>query len=172
MAAQSMFQDVRTWGSAHMASRNWLESIMFTDDSSTLVIARVFLALVIFPHGAQKVLGWYGGFGLTETMGFFQQLGISPTFAGLAIAAEFLGAIFLLFGLFARVASFGLLCTLLVALFRIHLRNGFFMNWNGSQLGEGIEFHLLAIALTLIVFIGGAGSWSCDRAIYRKTRGV
>ena len=172
MAMTSIFEDVKTWGSSHVSNRSLLEKILVTDDSSSLLVARLALALVIFPHGAQKALGWFGGFGFWPTLGFFGQLGIPVWLAALAIASEFLGAIFLFFGLFTRIAAFGILCNMLVAVLMIHKQFGFFMNWSGAQSGEGIEFHLLAMALASLILVGGAGRNSIDRELYRKTRGV
>lgn len=172
MATTSIFQDAKEWGTAHIANHSWLEALIATDDSSSQVVARFALGLVMFPHGAQKALGWFGGMGMPDTLATFQQVGISPFLGGLAVMAEFLGAIGLITGFFARISAFGILCTMLVATWMVHLPNGLFMNWNGLQKGEGIEFHILAMALALIVFFAGAGRFSIDREIYRKTRGV
>jgi putative oxidoreductase len=136
-----------------------------TDDVAPLV-ARVALGLVMFPHGAQKALGWFGGYGLEGTMGFFtQKMGIPAPFAALAIAAELLGAIGLVTGLLSRVAAFGIAATMAVAIAMVHLPVGFFMNWTGAQAGEGFEYHLLAIALAVIVMVKGGGRWSLDRLV-------
>jgi putative oxidoreductase len=172
MGTSSIFQDVRTWGTQHVANHSFLEALIVTDDSSSQVVARLALGLVMFPHGAQKALGWFGGPGMPDTIALFQKMGISPFLGGLAVVAEFLGAIGLITGFFARLSAFGILCTMLVATWMVHVPNGLFMNWSGLQAGEGIEFHLLAMALALIVFFAGAGRFSIDREIYRKTRGV
>src|SRR5207244_3879569 len=111
---------------------------------------RVLLAAVMFPHGAQKVLGWFGGHGFGGTMQFFtQQSHIPAPFAFLAIIAEFAGSIALLFGLLTRLSAFGIGVNMAVAMFLVHLPNGLFMNWSGQQKGEGFEYHLLAIAVAL-----------------------
>src|SRR2546421_1591345 len=113
-----------------------------------LTILRLVLGIVFFIHGAQKALGWFGGYGFSGTMGFFtHQLGIPAPLAFLAICAEFLGGIGLIVGLLSRVAAFGIACNMLVALFMVHRHFGFFMNWVGSQKGEGFEYHLLALAI-------------------------
>jgi len=125
----------------------------------------------MFPHGAQKALGWFGGYGFSGTMGFFtQQMHIPAPLAFLAIAAEFAGAIGLILGAFSRVAAFGIATNMVVAILTVHLANGFFMNWFGAQKGEGFEYHLLAIGLALIVMIYGAGKASIDRVIAGTTK--
>jgi putative oxidoreductase len=102
-------------------------------------------------------------------MGFMtSQLGIPAVFAGLAIAAEFLGAIGLITGTLSRIAAFGIAVTMLVAVVMVHASNGFFMNWTGAQAGEGFEYHILAIALAAVVMVKGAGNWSIDKLLSAK----
>ena len=121
---------------------------------------------MFFAHGAQKMLGWFGGYGFSGTMGFFtQQMHIPAPLAFLAICAEFFGGLGLIVGLLSRVAAFGIAMNMLVAIFTVHIRNGFFTNWTGQQKGEGFEYHLLAIALLLVVMIKGSGALSIDRAL-------
>ncbi len=140
-----------------------MHAVLATQDDIALFVLRLTLGLVIFPHGAQKVLGWYGGYGLKGTMGFFTQtLKIPALFGALAIAAEFLGSLGLIVGLLGRVAALGIFCVMLVATWMVHRPNGFFMNWYGSQKGEGFEYHLLAAGAALAVIIGGSGAWSLD----------
>ena len=136
-----------------------------TDDSTATAILRLVLGLVFFAHGAQKMLGWFGGFGFSGTMGFFESMGIPAVFAFLAIAAEFFGGLGLIIGFLGRIAAFGIMVNMIVAILLVHVRNGLFMNWTGKQGGEGIEFHLLAIGMALAVIIGGAGAYSVDLAI-------
>lgn len=132
------------------------------------LIARLALGLVMFPHGAQKTLGWFGGYGFAGTMGFFTgTLHIPVVFAFLAIAAEFAGSLGLIVGLFSRVAAFGIAAVMSVAI-TIHSANGLFMNWDGSQKGEGIEYHILAIGLAVVVMIHGAGRASLDGLLSKK----
>ncbi len=143
-----------------------LHLLLKTDSSTGPLIARLVLGLVMFPHGAQKVLGWFGGNGFTGTMQFFTgTMHIPVLFAFLAIAAEFAGALGLIVGLFSRVAAFGVASVMVVAIFSAHAANGFFMNWFGNQKGEGFEYHLLAIGLALIVIVQGAGKASLDGLI-------
>src|SRR6266849_6036490 len=129
-------------------------TLLKTDDSFAPLIARLTLGLVMFPHGAQKALGWFGGYGFSGTMNFFTgQMHIPALFAFLAIAAEFAGSIGLIAGFLSRVSAFGIAVTMLVATLLVHASNGFFMNWAGNQKGEGCEYHLLAVGLALIVIL-------------------
>ncbi len=140
--------------------------LVSTANDFTLTIVRLVLGVVFFAHGAQKMLGWFGGYGFHGTMGFFtQQMGIPAPLALLAICAEFFGGLGLLVGLLGRVAALGIIVNMLVAIATVHRVNGFFMNWTGQQKGEGFEFHLLAIVLALVVVIRGSGAFSIDRAI-------
>ncbi len=143
-----------------------MRKILSTSNDYTLTIARLALGIVFFAHGAQKMLGWFGGYGFTGTMGFFtQQMHIPAVFAFLAICAEFFGGLGLIVGLLSRIAAFGILCNMLVAVMTVHIHYGFFMNWTGQQKGEGFEFHLIALALLLVVLVKGAGALSIDRAL-------
>jgi putative oxidoreductase len=143
-----------------------LKLICKTNHSFAPLLARLTLGIVMFPHGAQKVLGWFGGQGLSATMdAFTQQMHIPAPLAVLAIAAEFLGSIGLIVGCLSRVAALGIATNMVVAILTVHKANGFFMNWYGNQKGEGFEYHLLAIGLALIVIIYGAGVASLDAII-------
>ncbi len=137
-----------------------------TSNDFVLTIVRLVLGVTFFMHGAQKMLGWFGGYGFHATMGTFTHyLGIPAPLAFLAICAEFFGGLGLLVGLLSRVAALGIIVNMLVAIATVHHVNGFFMNWTGQQKGEGFEFHLLAIALAIVVLIKGSGAVSIDRAI-------
>lgn len=143
-----------------------MRKLLSTSNDFTLTVVRLVLGIVFFAHGAQKMLGWFGGYGFHGTMGFFtQQMGIPAPLAFLAIAAEFFGGLGLIVGLLSRVAAFGIIVNMLVAIVTVHHVNGLFMNWFGNQKGEGYEHHLLAIALGLVVLIKGAGALSIDRAL-------
>ena len=149
-----------------------LSKIIRTSDDKVLTILRLALAIVVFPHGAQKVLGWFGGFGPSGTYGFLtQQMHIPAVLAILVFAAEFLGPIGLFVGFLSRIAAFGIAVDFAVALFMVHLPNGFFMNWSGQQKGEGIEFFFLAIGIAIAIMIGGGGAFSIDRMLTTKDRG-
>ena len=140
--------------------------LISTSDDFAVTVARLILGVVFFAHGAQKMLGWFGGYGFSGTMNFFtQMMHIPAPLAFLAICAEFFGGLGLLVGLLGRVAAFGIAVNMLVAIFTIHIHYGFFVNWFGQQKGEGFEYHLLAIALALVVMIKGSGALSVDRAL-------
>ena len=139
-----------------------LQWLLQTDSSVVGLILRITLAVVIFPHGAQKVLGWFGGHGFKGTMKFFTDSGIPAVLALLAIVAEFLGPFGLAFGLLTRIAAFGIACVMVVAIFTVHWPHGFFMNWSGNQKGEGFEYHLLVLGIAITLIIVGAGAWSLD----------
>ena len=140
--------------------------LISTSDDYALAIARLVLGVVFFAHGAQKMLGWFGGYGFPGTMNFFtQMMHIPAPLAFLAICAEFFGGLGLIVGFLSRIAAFGIAMNMLVAIFTVHIHNGFFANWSGQQKGEGIEYHLLALALLLLVMIKGAGAPSVDRAL-------
>jgi len=140
--------------------------LMGTTDDLTLTVLRLVLGGVFFAHGAQKMLGWFGGYGFSGTIDFFsQQMHIPGPFALLAIDAEFFGSIGLVLGLLGRVAAFGIACNMVVAICLVHRHFGLFANWSGTQKGEGFEYHLLAIAITLAIMIKGSGAISLDRAL-------
>ena len=140
-----------------------------TTGDPAITILRLVLGVVFFAHGAQKALGWFGGYGFSATMGFFtQQAHIPAPFAFLAICAEFLGGIGLILGFLGRVAAFGIACNMVVAVAMVHRHFGLFANWAGNQKGEGIEFHLLAIAIALAILIKGSGAASIDRALSKS----
>ena len=140
--------------------------LIATDDNPATVILRLVLGVVFFAHGAQKLLGWFGGPGFSGTMGLFTgYLHIPAPFALLAIAAEFFGGLGLILGFLTRVAAFGITVNMLVAIATVHRSFGFFMNWTGAQKGEGFEYHLLVLAITAYLMIRGAGAFSVDHAI-------
>ena len=121
------------------------------------------------PHGAQKLLGWYGGFGFDGTMGFFtQKLGLPWIVAFLVIIGESFGAIGLLAGFLTRIAAASFIVIMLGAIVTAHLPFGFFMNWSGQQQGEGFEYHLLVIGMNAALLIAGGGKWSADRMIAKQ----
>jgi len=138
-----------------------------TDRSMVSLVQRVVLAAVIFPHGAQKLLGWFGGPGFDASMGMLSQALPSPI-AFLVILAESLGALALAFGLLSRVTAFGVAAVMVGAVLTVHLGNGFFMNWAGTQPGEGVEYHVLALALAIPLIVKGGGALSLDRLIAAK----
>lgn len=143
-----------------------MRKLLATSNDLTLTVVRLILGIVFFAHGAQKMLGWFGGYGFHGTMGFLTaKLGIPAPLAFLAIAAEFFGGLGLIVGLLGRIAAFGIAVNMLVAIVTVHMANGLFMNWTGQQKGEGFEYHLLAIALCLLIMVKGSGALSLDRAL-------
>jgi putative oxidoreductase len=141
--------------------------ILATANSIPLLAVRLGLGCVMFAHGAQKMLGWFGGNGFEKTLTGFEHQGIPMVFALLAILAEFCGGLGLILGFLSRIAAFGVACNMTVAIVKVHLHNGFFMNWSGSKPGEGFEYHILAIGMALAIMIGGAGAMSIDRVLSR-----
>ncbi|MBV8255298.1 MAG: DoxX family protein [Chitinophaga sp.] len=145
-----------------------LKRLLFqTDNNIVSFIIRVVVALVMFPHGAQKLLGWFGGYGFSGTMDFFTKGGTPAILAFLVIITESIGSLLILFGFTTRIWA-GLLTVIMIVAMNIHKANGFFMNWYGKQAGEGFEYHLLVLAITVSLLIAGAGRWSVDRAISKK----
>src|SRR2546428_13058931 len=143
-----------------------LRKLTATDDATATTVLRVVLGIVFFAHGAQKMLGCFGGYGFTGTMAFFTgTMHIPAFFAFLAIAAEFFGGLGLILGFLTRIAAFGIAVNMLVAIATVHHSYGFFMNWTGTQKGEGFEYHLLVLAITAYLIIRGAGALSVDRAL-------
>ncbi len=142
-----------------------LSRIINTPNDYTLLILRLALGITFFAHGVQKVFGWYGGRGYSETMQMFTQMGVPGLLAFLAIAAEFLGGLGLIVGFLGRVAAFGIMMNMTVAILMVHLPFGFFMNWTGNKPGEGFEYHILALAIGSAVLIRGSGTASIDRML-------
>ena len=143
-----------------------IRRIFETNNGWDSLILRVGLGAVIFPHGAQKLLGWYGGFGFAGTMGFFTETMHLPWIvAFLVIIGESFGSVGLLLGFLTRFTAASLAVIMVGAILTTHLPYGFFMNWFGKQAGEGFEYHLLVIAMSVALLITGAGRWSVDRLI-------
>lgn len=139
-----------------------LQSLVATGDSFASTVLRLALGFMILPHGLQKTLGWFGGYGFKGTLGYLTgQVGAPWIFALLAIMAESVGGLMLIAGFGTRVAALGVGGVMLVAASQ-HWSNGFFMNWFGNQKGEGVEFHLLALGMVVALLILGGGRWSVD----------
>ena len=144
-----------------------MKKILATNPGNiTALIARLAVGIVIFPHGAQKLFGWFGGYGFSDTMGFLTgTVHLPSVLAVLVILIESIGALFVLVGFLTRLAALGIALQFLGVMFMVHWQNGFFMNWTGAQKGEGIEFFLLLLALSIILLITGGGKSSIDAAI-------
>jgi len=149
-----------------------IESLIGTHADWAVAIARIVLGIIFFGHGAQKMLGWYGGPGLSSSMHTFtEHLHLPSILAFLVIAGEFFSGIGLIVGLFGRIAALVIALTMVGAIATVHFRFGLFLNWLGGQPGHGIEYHLLAIALALVVMVKGAGAFSLDRLVYEHISG-
>ena len=144
-----------------------IEALVSTNPDWVLTITRVVLGIVFFAHGAQKMLGWFGGPGFNATLQMLtKQLRIPGPLAVLVISAELFGGLGLIVGLLSRIAAAGIVLMLVGAVLMVHGRYGLFMNWYGNQKGHGFEYHLLAIALALAVIVNGAGAFSLDSLWY------
>ncbi len=127
-----------------------------------LLILRFVLGTIMFAHGAQKVLGWFGGYGLKGTSGYFKDVLQIPVPLFYAAAfTEFFGGIAVATGVLTRLAAFGFIIVMTVAIFKSHLKNGFFMNWSAQAgKGEGFEFNLALLAMALFLVLAGPGQFA------------
>lgn len=134
------------------------------------LIVRLTLGIVVFAHGAQKLLGWFGGYGFEGTMSFLTgAAGLPRIIALLVILIESFGALFIFFGFATRIAAFGMIVLFTGIIFKSHLNNGFFMNWaNTPGVGQGYEYHLLVIGMSLALLIAGGGKASADAALTKN----
>lgn len=135
----------------------------------TGLIIRLTLALVILPHGTQMLLGWFGGNGFSSTMQYFTQVEQLPWIIGfMVILIQSFGSIFILLGAGSRIVAFGLVVLFVGIIITSHYEHGFFMNWYGTQKGEGYEYHLLVIGLSLALMASGSGNYSLDRLLAKR----
>ena len=142
--------------------------IFKTTDSIAPVFLRLFTAIVIFPHGAQKLLGWFGGFGFEGSMNYFTGTVDLPWVVGFAvIIIEFFGSLFLLLGFATRFWSLAV-ASVMTGVILTNFTSYFFMNWFGTQKTEGMEFFLLAIGMSLSLLVSGAGRFSIDALISKR----
>ncbi|WP_027391835.1 DoxX family protein [Aquimarina latercula] len=149
--------------------KNLIKKLLKTHPNIGFSIARLTLGLVIFPHGAQKLLGFFGGYGYSATMeALTTQMGLPSIVAVSVIMIEFFGAISLIIGIFSRFWAISLAGMFLGIIFTAQLEHGFFMNWFGNQAGEGYEYSLLIIGLALTIIIHGSGKYSIDHLISKK----
>lgn len=149
-----------------------IKQFLATDQQSwSLLIVRLALGAALLPHGMQKALGLFGGYGFSGTVGFFESMGMPVIIGALVILAEFAGSIGVLLGLGTRFMAFSILLTMSGAMILGgHIQNGFFMNWFGNQKGEGIEYFILMLGIALAVTIGGSGKLSFDNLISKKLK--
>jgi putative oxidoreductase len=144
--------------------------LLQTDNSPAQLFIRVALGVVMFPHGAQKVLGWFGGPGMAKTLEAFAGMGF-PLWSVVALmVVESLGALLLVAGFLTRLWAFGIGAAMTICMFMHHVQHGFFMNWFGQQQGEGFEFHLLVIGICLALLIKGGGLLSLDGALAQPAK--
>ena len=151
---------------------NAIKKFLATDQQSwSLLVARLALGLVILPHGMQKTLGLFGGYGFSGTLGAFQSMGMPLIIGVLVILAEFVGSLGILVGAGTRFMAFSVGLTMAgAAVLGGHINNGFFMNWFGQQKGEGLEYFILVIGLAIAILIGGAGRYAVDNVISKKLK--
>ncbi len=157
-------------GLAHPIGR--YESRVITATDWGLLILRLALGVIFFAHGAQKVLGWFGGPGLAATVSGMSHMGIPAVLGYVAAFTEFLGGLGLIFGVLARLSALGIFIVMAVAVLKVHISNGFFMNWMGNQKGEGFEYHLLAMSIAVMILLAGPGRLALadlERGWLRKT---
>jgi len=149
-----------------------IKQFLATDQQSwSLLIVRLALGAALLPHGMQKALGLFGGYGFSGTVGFFESLGIPFIIGTLVILAEFVGSIGVILGLGTRFMAASILIQMTGAMILGgHIANGFFMNWMGNQKGEGIEYFILMLGIALAVTIGGSGKFSFDNLISKKLK--
>ena len=149
-----------------------MKNIIFkTSDSWSLTILRIFLAIVVFPHGAQKLLGWFGGYGFSSSIGFLtQSVGLPWFVAFLVIILESIGAVALIVGIGTRIIAISYIVLAIGIVFTSHIQNGFFINWFGNQPGEGYEYFILWIGMAVALVINGAGKYSLDRVLFSVNR--
>ena len=155
--------------STHAANPPRLLGLLSTSGGLAATVLRLTLAGVLFPHGAQKLLGWFGGYGFARTRSFLTtQVGLPGFLAVGIILLEFFGPILLVLGLLTRPVALATIGLMIGAIVTVHWPNGFFMNWTGSQAGEGFEYHLLVIAIGLALVIQGGGLLSLDARVSGK----
>lgn len=148
-----------------------MKKILLTDTNNALaLISRLALGIVVFPHGAQKMLGWFGGGGFQGTMNFMTQGANLPAIiALLVILIEFFGSLFLIFGFLTRVAAFGVIANFIGVVTTAHSGAGFFMNWGQqANTAEGLEYFILLFGLAIISLIAGGGKFSSDALLIKK----
>jgi putative oxidoreductase len=134
-----------------------------------LFLLRLVLGGVMWAHGAQKLLGLFGGAGTQPFVHHVTALGFPPALAWLVIAVEFLGGIALVLGVLSRLAALGVAAEMAVGVWKIHAANGFFMNWNGiAGRGEGFEYSLVLAAAAVVLLLAGPGRYS----VYGRTRNL
>jgi putative oxidoreductase len=143
-----------------------VKNIFQTSENAASTILRLILGTVLFAHGAQNMTGWFGGEGFTSTMHYFTQtVGLAYIVAFLVIFLQFFGALFILIGFTTRVMALGIWGMFVGMIATVHYEYGFFMNWFGTNAGEGYEYHILVIGICSALLVLGGGAWSIDRKV-------
>jgi putative oxidoreductase len=147
-----------------------MKALLFgSSNDYTGLITRLTIGLILFPHGAQKTFGWFGGPGFTNEMNYFTGTAHLPWIVGfLVIVIEFAGSLSLILGFASRVWAIAIIVLFIGMISTVHFSNGFFMNWFGNQAGEGYEYHLLVIGLSLILLLNGSGKYAVDGLLVEK----
>lgn len=144
-----------------------MTSLFASGNDWTGLVLRLTAGLIIFPHGAQHLTGWFGGFGFKGFMNYLTETVHLPWIVALlVIIIEFFGALFLIAGLGSRIWAFAMIVLMLGIVFSTHVQHGFFMNWLGNLQGEGYEYHLLVIGLCIAVILNGSGRYSLDGYLF------
>lgn len=136
-----------------------------TDNSPAQFFIRLALGVVMFPHGAQKIMGWFGGPGFAKTLQAFAGMGFPMWSVIILMVVESIGPLLMIAGFLTRLWAIGIGASITICMFVNHVQNGFFMNWLGQQKGEGFEYHILVIGICLALLIKGGGMLSVDRGM-------
>jgi putative oxidoreductase len=146
-----------------------MKTLLFTYGSWSTLVIRVVLGVIFFAHGAQKVLGWFGGYGLKGTTQYLSSLGIPLPVAYLVCFFELFGGIGLIVGLFTRLAALAVAVVMVGAIVKVHWQHGFFLNWSLTPgKGHGYEANLALLAMAVACLIAGGGVWSLDRLLLAR----
>ena len=148
------------------------KEFLTTDNSPAQLFIRLGLGIVMFPHGAQKVLGWFGGAGMAKTLQAFSGMGFPAWSVAALMTVESLGAVLLVFGFLTRLWAIGIGVSITICMFLSHVQHGFFMNWFGQQQGEGFEYHLLVIGICVALLLKGGGALSMDRKLFSGSKSL
>ncbi len=135
-------------------------------------VLRIGVGVVFFAHGAQKMWGWFGGPGLSGWLDFVDAMGFPKALAVLAALTEFFGGLGLILGFLTRLSALGICCVMAVAILKVHLRDGFFMNWFLTQdKGHGIEYSLTLLLAAASLMLSGSGRLGLDKLIWKRKTG-
>jgi len=145
-----------------------MEVLVATSPSWAITVVRVTLGVIFFAHGSQKVFGWFGGYGLKGTTGYFVSTGLPLVVAYAVCFFELLGGIGLVLGLLTRLAALAIITVMTGAIARVHWPHGFFINWElAAGKGHGFEANLAFIAMAVACVIAGGGAFSLDLQLMR-----